>query len=403
MADTGLDYAKLFAADLPAGAAAPWGGFPPYNFIGGHNVPDTIPIDDLIASSARVLKQEGHHLATYNLNSGPLGYTGLREFMVEKMGHYRGIRASTDEVLITPGSNPAINLINQILLEPGDTVIMEIFTYQGAVNRLRSLKVNVIGIPLDEGGMRMDALASSLADLRQQGVTPKYIYTIPTLQNPTGTVMGLERRHEMLRLSQEYGVPIFEDECYADLIWEGEWPPAIYALDTSNHVIHIGSFSKSLSPSLRLGYVVAPWEILSRMLACKNDSGTGALEQMIVADFFQNHYQEHMDTLRASMKRKLEVLIAALEANFGSTISFNPPPGGMFLWIKFPDGVDTKKVEGPALQQGIAFNAGPDWAADPEAARNYLRLCYALPSEQQIEEGVAKLAQVFRQELGIPA
>ncbi len=139
------------------------------------------------------------------------------------------------------------------------------------------------------------------------------------------------------------------------------------------------------------------------MLACKNDSGTGALEQMIVADFFQNHYQEHMDTLRASMKRKLEVLIAALEANFGSTISFNPPPGGMFLWIKFPDGVDTKKVEGPALQQGIAFNAGPDWAADPEAARNYLRLCYALPSEQQIEEGVAKLAQVFRQELGIPA
>ena len=371
-----------------------------YDFATAQPDPTSIPLKGLTDALSSMLERQGTDLAYY---PDARGIPELRELIAAKLERDDGFKTSPDNIAVVNGSAEANFLVIKALINPGDTVIMEIFTYQGAVNRLRSLKVNVIGIPLDEGGMRMDALASSLADLRQQGVTPKYIYTIPTLQNPTGTVMGLERRHEMLRLSQEYGVPIFEDECYADLIWEGEWPPAIYALDTSNHVIHIGSFSKSLSPSLRLGYVVAPWEILSRMLACKSDGGTGALEQMIVADFFQNHYQEHMDTLRASMKRKLEVLIAALEANFGSTITFNPPPGGMFLWIKFPDGVDTKKVEGPALQQGIAFNAGPDWAADPEAARNYLRLCYALPSEQQIEEGVAKLAQVFRQELGIPA
>jgi 2-aminoadipate transaminase len=214
--------------------------------------------------------------------------------------------------------------------------------------------------------------------------------------------MGMERRHEMLRLSREYGVPIFEDECYSDLIWEGEWPPAIRSLDTSNHVIHVGSFSKSLSPSLRLGYIVAPWEVMSRMLACKNDSGTGALEQMVVADFFQNHYEDHMETLKASLRHKLNVLVAALNQHFGNAIAFSVPPGGIFLWVKFPEGVDTKKVEAAALQEGIAYNPGCEWAADPEAATNYLRLCFALPSDELIEEGIAKLAQVFRREAGVP-
>jgi 2-aminoadipate transaminase len=401
MAVVSLDYAKLFATNLPQGAA-PWGGFPTYNFIGGHNNPDEIPIEGLIEAAARVLRQDGRELATYNLNSGPLGYTGLRAFLVEKLTHYRGIRASMDEVLITSGSNHGIDLINEVFLEPGDTVITELFSYQGALNRMRKRKVNIIGIPLDNGGMRMDHLASVLADLRQKGVTPKYIYTIPTIQNPTGTVLTMERRHELLRLSQEYGVPIFEDECYTDLLWDGACPPAICALDASNHVIHIGSFSKTLSPSLRLGYVVAPWEVLSRAVACKTDSGTGALGQMVVADFFQNHYEEHLDNLRASLRRKLQAMITAVETHFGSVAEFTVPRGGIFLWIKFPDQIDTRKLVAPALNAGIAFNAGPDWSADPDAAANYLRLCFALPSEQLITEGVAKLAQVFHQETGIP-
>ena len=273
MTTSGLDYAKLFAKDLPA-TAAKWGGFPTYNFIGGHNNPDEIPIENLIESSARALRRDGRGLATYNMDSGPLGYIGLREFMVEKLAHYRSIRATPDDVLITSGSNHGIDLINQVLLEPGDTIITELFSYQGFLNRVRKRQVNIVGVPLDHDGMRMDALASTLADLRQKGVTPKYIYTIPTLQNPTGTILSMERRHELLRLSAEFGVPIFEDECYTDLIWEGEVPQALRALDTANHVIHIGSFSKNLSPSLRLGYVVAPWEVLSQLLACKTDSGT---------------------------------------------------------------------------------------------------------------------------------
>ena len=140
-------------------------------------------------------------------------------------------------------------------------MIFEQDTYQGSLNRLTRLGVNAVGIPLDRDGMRMDALAAALADLKRSGIRPKYIYTIPTVQNPTGTIMPETRRAELLRLSAEYGVPIFEDDCYADLIWDGERPPAIYAMSKHGGVIHIGSFSKSIAPALRVGYIVAPWEM----------------------------------------------------------------------------------------------------------------------------------------------
>jgi 2-aminoadipate transaminase len=153
---------------------------------------------------------------------------------------------------------------------------------------------------------------------------------------------------------------------------------------------------------MRLAYFLGPWEVLSRMLACKTDGGTGALGQLIVADFFQSHYEEHMERLRASFRHKLEVMVAALRTHFGSVVEFQAPRGGMFIWLKFPAGVDTLKLAAPALKEGIAFNPGPEWAADPDAARNYLRLCYTLPSDQQINEGIAKLARVFHQEIGIP-
>ncbi len=155
-------------------------------------------------------------------------------------------------------------------------MLVEQETYQGALNRLTRLGVKAVGIPLDDEGMRMDALAAALADHKSRGITPKYIYTIPTVQNPTGSIMPETRRAEMLKLSREYGVPIFEDDCYADLIWKGERPPAIYAMSPHGGVIHIGSFSKSIAPALRVGFIVAPWEMMSRMLALKTDAGSAA-------------------------------------------------------------------------------------------------------------------------------
>jgi 2-aminoadipate transaminase len=279
---------------------------------------------------------------------------------------------------------------------------MEQLTYSGAIERARRRGATVVGVPLDDGGLRIDLLAAALDSLRANGVRPKYIYTIPTIQNPTGTVLGLERRRQLLRMSAAHGVPIFEDECYADLLWEGSWPTALRGLEGGAEVIHIGSFSKTLAPALRLGYVSAPWPVLSRLLACKNDGGTPALEQMIVADFFDAHFDDHVGRLKAALRHKLEALTGALEEQFGTAAEFRPPRGGIFLWVTLPEQVDTSALAGPALAGGIAFNPGRDWAVDPEAARHSLRLCFGHPAPAEIRAGIERLAEICHQETGIP-
>ena len=175
---------------------------PRYNFTGGNNDPDGIPLDELVAAADAVLKREGRTLATYGLASGPQGYRPLREFLAAKLKQTAGISCTADEILIVSGSLQALDLVNGVLLARGDTVIIEQETYQGSLQRLARLGVNTVGIPLDGEGMRMDALAAALADLKQRGIRPKYIYTIPTVHNPTGTIMSEARRQEMLRLSE---------------------------------------------------------------------------------------------------------------------------------------------------------------------------------------------------------
>ena len=401
MPGTGLDYSALFNRNLPP-PAGQWLGHPKYNFIGGHSDPDMVPTEEFIESAARVFRGDPRNISMYNFSGGPQGILPLREFLVEKLGEHRGINTTIDDVLITSGSGQGIELINEILLEEGDTAIVEAFSFSGALGNLRRRKVNIVGIDVDADGMRMDHLERALEDLRNRGVRPKYIYTIPTLQNPTGTVLTMERRFRMLELSEEYGVPIFEDECYADLVFEGEYENAIRSLDDSNRVLHIGSFSKTLGPGTRLGYVVAPWDVMRRLLSRKNDAGTGVMDQMIVGDYFTNHYDDHILEVRSSLQRKCDTLSSALRESFGPSVEFEIPRGGMYLWVKLPDGVDSRDLEAAALREGIAFNPGPDWSADPDAAASYIRLCFALPSEAEIWEGVEKLAEVFRREGAIP-
>ncbi|HWF94218.1 MAG TPA: PLP-dependent aminotransferase family protein, partial [Xanthobacteraceae bacterium] len=284
-----FDFAPLLRPGLPP-PAAKWSGLSRYSFIGGNNDAEQLPVEGLIAAATAVLRREGATLATYGLASGPLGYRPLRDFLVGKLQRDAGISCTADEILITSGSLQAIDLVNGVLLAPGDTVLIEQETYQGALTRLARLGVKAVGIPLDREGLRTDALSAALDDLKGRNIRPKYIYTIPTVQNPTGTIMGEQRRLELLRLAATHGVPIFEDDCYADLIWDGRRPPALYAMSRHGGVIHIGSFSKSIAPALRVGYIVAGWEMLSRMLALKTDAGSGALEQMVLAEYCTAHF-----------------------------------------------------------------------------------------------------------------
>ena len=397
-----FDFTPLWPAGLPA-AAAKWTGLAKFSFVGGNNDPEQVPVEGLIDAANAVLKREGKTLATYGLASGPQGYLRLRQFLSAKLKRDAGIACTADEILIVSGSLQALDLVNATLLARGDTVIVERHTYQGALNRLTRFGVNTIGIPLDGDGMRMDILADTLADLRRRSITPKYIYTIPTVQNPTGTIMPEARRVELLGLAGQYGVPIFEDDCYADLIWDGHRPPALYAMSKTHNVIHIGSFSKSIAPALRVGFIVAPWAALSRMLALKTDAGSGALEQMVLAEYCAPHFEEHVPSLTRGLRAKLDTLMDALNAQFGTSAEFEAPKGGIFLWLKLPDNVDTLKLYQAALAAGVAINPGPEWSTDKAYAGSRLRLCFASPSHEQIREGIAILAEVCRKEFGVPA
>ena len=396
-----FDFAPLLPAGLPP-PAAKWTGLAKFSFIGGNNDPEQVPVDGLIAALTAALQREGKTLATYGLASGPQGYRPLREFLSAKLKRDAGMTCTADDIMIVSGSLQALDLVNPTLLARGDTVIVEQESYQGSLNRLTRLGVNTIGIPLDGEGMRMDVLAKTLADLKAKGIRPKYIYTIPTVQNPTGTIMPESRRLELLRLSQEYGVPIFEDDCYADLIWDGKRPPAIHAMAQNGCVIHIGSFSKSIAPALRVGFIVAPWQMLSRMLALKTDAGSGALEQMVLAEYCAPHFATHVPDLARALRVKLDTLMEALDAQFGTAAEFEAPKGGIFLWVKLPDNVDTLKLYQAALAAGVSINPGPEWSTDKAHSQSRLRLCFANPSTDQIREGIAVLADVCRREFGVP-
>jgi len=396
-----FDFTPLLAAGLPP-PAVKWSGFAKYNFVGGHNDPDHVPVDQLLKAATDVLKREGSTLATYGLASGPQGYRPLREFLVAKLERTAGISCRADEILITSGSLQALDLVNGILLERGDTVIVEQATYQGALTRLQRLGVKAIGIPLDAEGMRLDALAAALDDLKRRAIRPKYIYTIPTVQNPTGTILSEARRRDMLRLAAQHGVAIFEDDCYADLIWDGQRPPALYAMSPQGGVIHIGSFSKSIAPALRVGYIVAEWGLLARMLALKTDAGSGALEQMVLGEFCAAHFSEHVPRLTRGLRAKLETLMEALAEQFGTAAEFDEPKGGIFLWVKLPDSVDTQALYTRALAAGLAINPGAEWSTDKDFGKSRTRLCFANPSHETIRAGVGALAEICRREFGVP-
>ena len=401
MTAAAFDFTPLLPAGLPP-AAARWSGRVKYDFTGGNNDPDALPLDDLIAAADAVLRREGRTLSTYGLNSGPQGYRALRNFLVSKLKANASIACAADDILITSGSLQALDLVNHTLLTRGDTVIIEEDCYQGSINRLLRMGVTPVGIPLDRDGLRIDALANALADLKHKGIRPKYIYTIPTVQNPTATILPLERRAALLKLAAEYGVPVFEDDCYADLIWSGERPPALYAMSDLGNVIYIGSFSKTIAPALRVGYIVAPWSILSRMLALKADAGSGALEQMVLAEYCTTHFAKHLPALRKSLRAKLVTLMEALREHFGAAAEFDDPQGGIFLWVKLPNGVDALKLYPLALATGVAINPGPEWSVNKAHAHSRVRLCFANLSHEEISQGVAALADVCRREFDLP-
>ena len=396
-----FDFAARLRPDLPP-AAARFGGFPRWNFIGGHNDADVVPVDALRAAADRVLAREGPLLANYTVECGPMGYRPLRDFIAAKLASRAGMTVDPEDILVTSGSLQALDLVNGAFLEPGDTVIVEDATYGGTLTRLHRLGVTPIGAVQDQDGLIVDALAAQLDAMAKDGVSPKFLYTVPTVQNPTGAVMTVARRRALLELAARHDLMIFEDDCYADLLWEGERPPAIQALDTDGRVIYCGSFSKSIAPALRVGYLTAPWAAMSRMLPLKTDAGSGALEQMVLAEYAPGAFDSHVAELNVALRAKADATVEALEAHFGTTAEFVRPRGGIFIWVTLPDAVDTTRLAEAAGAEGVAINPGAEWVADPETGRHKLRICFASPSVDELQEGIARLADICHRDFGVP-
>lgn len=391
-----FDMLGSFRSDLPA-AAAPWQPPPDFSFVGGHNDAASVPFSGLAEALVNALRREGKNLAYYNLGGSPLGYEPLREFVIEDLGARAGIGGHPDQVLLVSGSLQALDLVNQAMLSPGDTVLVEQATYGGMVSRIDRLGVRHIGVELDNEGIVVDHLRSVLQALAADGVTPRYLYTIPTVQNPTGSVMPLERRHAVLELARQYSVPIFEDECYADLTWGCERPASFRALDgDGGQVIYCGSFSKSIAPALRVGYLIADNAVIQQLLALKTDAGTGSLEQLALGEYCPTNFAGHVERLIDALRTKAEVMVNAVRREFGDEVAVAVPMGGIYVWLTFPEGTDTDALLPAAHAAGIEFNVGSGWSSDSAWGKRRLRLCFGAPDAATIEAGVAELARVYR-------
>jgi 2-aminoadipate transaminase len=398
---TDFAYKHLFREGLPA-VPPPAPVKPRILMNSGHNAPELIPCEKLAAAADRVIRREGTALARYFSGPRALGHEGLRRVLADMMRKTRGIDVGIERILVTSGSGQAIDLVDWLFLTPGDVVLVEEFTYHGAITRMRREGAELLPVAMDEHGIRVDALESQLDALAARGVKPKFLYTIPTVQNPTGTVLPLERRRALLDLARRHALPIVEDDCYSDVFWAGAAPPALYAL-APDQVIYISTLSKTFAPAVRLGYVVADPAVLQQIVQMKRDGGTGLLDQIIVAEYFAEHHDAHLAEIRARLHHKMKVTAEAVRREFGVAAEFTEPDGGIYLWLKLPEAVDGRSFQEAAAREGILYNIGQEWAPRAEDGRNRIRLCFALTTEDEIREGVARLAQLCFEANGVPA
>jgi 2-aminoadipate transaminase len=365
-----------------------------FNFGAGNPDPGVFPSRELGEVAQRVLARDGTELAHY---PDPLGLPALRQIAVERFERNQGVRLALEDVVITNGAMQGLQLSAQGLARPGDTVVLEEFEYGGTIRVFKQHGLKLVGVPLDDQGMRMDALADVLAHQERIGARPAFIYTTASYQNPTGATLPRERRQRLVDLARQYDLPIVEDDTYGDISFEPHTERAVYALARPGEVMYIGSFSKILGPGLRLGFFVAPPSIAERLMPWKTDGGTSALSQMIAAEYFSTNLWEHVEEGRTAVKEKRNTLMDALETEFGDIdgMRWTKPDGGLFLWIKLPEDVDRARIAELAAARHITCSTGQAFHAGGQDVP-YLRLAFGWIDREDIPEGVRLLAECVR-------
>ncbi|MGF6950939.1 2-aminoadipate transaminase [Neobacillus sp. B4I6] len=363
------------------------------SFAGGLPAPELFPVEALKNACNAVLNEEGAASLQYSTTEG---FIPLRVAISQRM-KVIGIDSPIENVLITSGSQQAIDLTGRIFINEGDTIICESPTYLAAINAFKSYNPKFVEVAMDDDGMDMDQLEKTL----QEHPNTKFIYTIPDFQNPTGRTLKLERRKRIIELANQYDVLIVEDNPYGAIRFAGEALPPVKYFDTEGRVIYISTFSKIFTPGLRLGWICADESFIEKYVAFKQtaDLHTDSFAQRITAKYLELYdIDEHINKIKAVYKERCTVMLSCIEEFFPKNLSYSKPEGGLFIWVEFPESVDSRELFAECLANNVAFVPGTPFFPNG-TKNNALRLNYSNMPKEKIRQGMKRMGEVLHREL----
>lgn len=373
------------------------------SFAGGLPAPEIFPTEEFLAATERVLHAENGALALQY--STTEGYRPLREMIAHNSTRY-GINVSADNVMITSGSQQALDLLGKIFINRGDRILVEAPTYLGALQAWNAYGAEYVPVPMDDDGMDTDELEKALR------TGPKFIYALPNFQNPTGVTLSLERRYRLVEMANRYGVPIVEDDPYGQLRYEGEHLPSLAKLDAqlqdhcdlcyTGNVIYLSTFSKILAPGLRVAWVIAPQNVIRKLVLAKQgtDLQSATLNQMVIYEMARDGFlDQHVKTIREVYSARRDAMLTAMQEHFPHDVKWTKPQGGLFLWGTMPEGIRARHVLDAAVQEKVAFVPGASFFPNGKG-ENTMRLNFSNMPIVRIHDGIQRLGKVLQRELG---
>ena len=358
----------------------------------GNPSPDAFPVKELEEISARLFKENPIALLQYSVTEG---YAPLRAYLREYMKKKYDIGSETDDIITTTGAQQIMDFATKSLVNEGDVVITEAPSFIGSLNSFRAYNAKLVGVEVESDGMNTDKLEEAL----KANPNTKFIYTIPNFQNPSGVTMSLEKRRKVYELAQKYNVLILEDNPYGDLRYSGEFVPAIKTLDTDGRVIYAGSFSKVISPGIRVAYVIAPQPIIQKMTVCKqgSDVHTNIWSQMLCYEFLTKYdFEAHLEKLRSIYRVKAKFCMDLLDKYCAPEITYDKIDGGLFIWCRLPDGVDMPAFVRDAIDHKVCVVPGNAFLTDETEETNGFRINFSTPTDEQLEKGIKALGDLIK-------
>ncbi len=365
------------------------------SFAGGLPNPESFPVGGIREITDRILDERGKTALQYGTTEG---LPALRKAIAKRMSEQKNVHADVDNVIIMSGSQQALDLLGKLYMEKGKVAIVEGPTYLAALGAFRPYGGDIIGIEMDDEGMKTELLEEAIKILERDGKTVPFIYTIPTFQNPSGVTMSEERRKHLLEIAAAHDALVVEDDPYGELRYSGKELPYLKALDRDGRVIYFGTVSKILAPGLRTGWVIGESEIISKFVIAKQaaDLCTNTLAQNIIAEAFSSGMLDrHIPDIRALYSRKRDLMLDSLEDSMPDGVTWTKPEGGMFLWVRLPEGMNTKEMFPKALEKKVAYVVGEAFYPD-RSVKNAMRLNFTYSSDEEIKEGIKRLADTIR-------